>query len=871
MAVVPLRKYLDAQTMRPVLEAGRVEVLGTGVRSKRDELEAMYRGEREMKFSEVQVEGEVELCERLKRKSVALARERQRRQVRVAALAEMKRSSAVLAMTSRQSELESEKDVALYLDLQERMVDRLSEDRREPEKVEEKVPHRASKAVAFTRQSLDREAGAIVKEFKARCTANVAEYRQQMKELEDSEELLFLDGHYRKRRTPKQLWLKTRFALPMATSMSKKRTEDVQEKNKFFDEYHRILHGSRIDSLVMTTEQEGIEGDTAFDGLSPRCDATTKRAREALIIGCVKQGIAPEPLVKATALPAASKRRASYGDAASTSVQPTSHQAVLDLHLAYYGIGDVRGTALADALPAMAPRLRTLDLTRNRLSAVAVALILEKMVLFKRKQRPALLILMLSQNYDALKSLDAANALANVIKYAPDLEILSLSNVGLGTTTLNPVVESLQHDSPKQALRRLDLSSNGLDARAGVVLAAYVADTDCGLRSLSLAWNSLRGAGVAALGKALASNTNLESLDLSYNALRDDEVEPLAFGVAKNHSLKRLILSWNRVTARAAMVFAHTLSSYEIACSDPRQEPTALEFLDLSGNPIGRTGARAVFRRRLLGLSTTVGLQNCSLGGVAASKKKKTDAAPTTAAEFDVDMVAADSPFDLDLAKSHDKAVASEIARAAWIDRGRLIIESSSRRTAVVCSDETLVIEGQSTPYAFPATGRYRISYRPSKSGSLLRNRRPMAKSVFENLVKVLAETKSRTERSAVLGMLARDVYASTEQVKRIVDELARMHGATDFDTEPTEPSELVSAFWPRIVDESSKLDLIFEAATKVSSMTASEEDQLQNEERMELMKKQNLPRPPVPTSCFDPSLDFIFHFRTVGVVRSKL
>ena len=84
-------------------------------------------------------------------------------------------------------------------------------------------------------------------------------------------------------------------------------------------------------------------------------------------------------------------------------------------------------------------------------------------------------------------------------------------------------------------------------------------------------------------------------------------------GARSHASLERLSLAFNRVTSKTALVAAHTLS--HMMARHGASPP--LKVLDLSGNAVSATGARALYRRGLNGLTTRIHLKDCAFSTAA--------------------------------------------------------------------------------------------------------------------------------------------------------------------------------------------------------------------------------------------------------------
>lgn len=683
----------------------------------------------DFRLSRVRGEAEIELEESLRSSAAALLKDRKRKALRANVLLEL-RDSQLRPSTSDPTEHEA---TALYLDLRTRTV--VAKPKRA-----QFVP-RASAAMALSTDFLRRDderlrrdqidAFGMIHDLRQRCKTAVE--RDRKKRLEEEEKAREARNH-RGPRSSGQLWAKTRSSM-VGNSLffshkkrNARKTEDVANKAGFFEDYQRLRAGDDLGAL---------DEDTV--GGVPRA---------AYIIECLDKRLAPEPFLK--------------HDRANS----------LDLNLAHFGIGEKRAMALAAGMGAVASRLCSLDVSHNRLSGPSLAKLLTELC----KGGPTQLVAFdCSHNTGPV-----GEVLGDLVRAAPKLETLALAATNASIPSLESVVASLAD----RHLKCLDLRANGLDDRAGAVLADLIKTSP--VSSLDLSWNTLKDS-VGLFGESLATNAMLEHLDVSQNGVRDAAAEALAEGIASNRTLETLSLAYNRLTSRTGLVFAFALWTHNVG--SPPKTPPGLASLDLSGNAVGRNGARGIYRRRLLGLETKIDLRDCSIGDDQPQDDVET---------FSIDTVT--SPITLNLSRPYDRAIACEIATVVCGDRARLKIGDKT----VDGHDTGLVLDDQ--PYFLPTSGRYLLSYVAPKES--FQKRPPLSADEVTHLSHILREN------SSAFGLLARDVILTTDQVQTLVDELE------------TEAVDVVCQVWTRITDEENKLALLernADVATALGRMTCYE------------------------------------------------
>ncbi|KAK3514344.1 hypothetical protein QTP70_015871, partial [Hemibagrus guttatus] len=116
------------------------------------------------------------------------------------------------------------------------------------------------------------------------------------------------------------------------------------------------------------------------------------------------------------------------------------------------------------------------------------------------------------------------------------------------------------------------------------ILGPAIAE-NTGMKSLSLAWNCIRGKGAVALAKGLAANIFLQTVDLSYNGLAKEGATALGEELKDNNTLEELNISINRIPPEGAVHLAVGLKANK-----------NLRILSMARNPVRSAGCLAVLK-----------------------------------------------------------------------------------------------------------------------------------------------------------------------------------------------------------------------------------------------------------------------------------
>ncbi|RYG68846.1 hypothetical protein EON64_04230 [archaeon] len=171
----------------------------------------------------------------------------------------------------------------------------------------------------------------------------------------------------------------------------------------------------------------------------------------------------------------------------------------------------------------------------------------------------------------------------------------------------------------------------------------------CSLKSLKIAWNTIRFHSAVALVDSLKFNKTLTYLDISYNGLGIEGGETLGNALHSNTSLRVLKVAQNNITSRPCFTIFAGIKSCE-----------SLEEVDLSSNPIGEEGARGLLTLNITyGYRVRVEIKNCSVR-IRDSSCWFNPLSPK-------------GEYTLDMSKPYERAIALELMRTVVRDPDLLI------------------------------------------------------------------------------------------------------------------------------------------------------------------------------------------------------
>ena len=248
--------------------------------------------------------------------------------------------------------------------------------------------------------------------------------------------------------------------------------------------------------------------------------------REQYLAACIEKGLPPLPSL----------------------VMRKTFTTKIDLN--HFGIGDDMGCAFAECLRSL-PSVESLNLCDNALT--------------DKSLYPLLLAI---QEIDGLQELNlsrnkideqASEALAEYLKKPTcPLNRLVLISADVDDGECAAMVECLESN---ELLRELDLSNNLLGSAetipgastGGAALAGFISTQGCRLKSLKLAWNTIRGNSAVEFCRALGVNSTLVYLDLSYNGLGSQAGEVLGDSIIENRTLQTVLINNNNIGSTACV------------------------------------------------------------------------------------------------------------------------------------------------------------------------------------------------------------------------------------------------------------------------------------------------------------------------------
>jgi len=156
--------------------------------------------------------------------------------------------------------------------------------------------------------------------------------------------------------------------------------------------------------------------------------------------------------------------------------------------------------------------------------------------------------------------------------HIPDRHLAELMQAAAASSSANPL--------PDQRLTTLKLRGNRAEEETLRVLASWLVDEDCALRTLDLSWQRLPGSptnysplsSLQILSSALEHNRSLEKLMLSENKLRERDLRGLCLALEGNKSLLELEARDCRISQAG---FQHLAKSLPKLC---------LRTLDINGH-----------------------------------------------------------------------------------------------------------------------------------------------------------------------------------------------------------------------------------------------------------------------------------------------
>jgi hypothetical protein len=480
----------------------------------------------------------------------------------------------------------------------------------------------------------------------------------------------------------------------------------------------------------------------------------TRVASDLLLLAQLKKGIIPERFFK-------------KGLCTDGSV---------GIDLSDYGIGDDHAICLGESIIAI-NTIGALGLRNNRLTGLSISIIL------KNSYAESLKHLDLSSNN---LSKGGIEALTDYLKSPNKLAFLNLSKCKLKCFDINLLCKAqLQQSSIEDFI----LGHNLIGSDGCMGIAELLTRKSCKIKCLDLSWNDIRATGISFIATSLQYNKTCTSLDVSANGINDKGGCSIAMSILHNKTLVEVRLEQNLLNSQSCFVFARAI----------RFHPT-MERLDLSCNPLGEAGIRAVFRSIV-----SVNLPKCFVLMRNCSKTFTDDI-------FNHTNAARDSPYDLDLSDPYSSTIYEELLRKTAASPFNCKIEAtykdSSKGTAnpiaLGVKDGVTVIRGTSTPYTIPATGFVRIEFRQTIPVPKLEM--AIHSSPLKTLILIIVFAKNEQDRKLWMSLLCKDLYFTTIQCQLIIDTLESKKilgsgGLTKID--------VFEDVWTRVIDNENKYEFL--------------------------------------------------------------
>lgn len=218
--------------------------------------------------------------------------------------------------------------------------------------------------------------------------------------------------------------------------------------------------------------------------------------------------------------------------------------------------------------------------------------------------------------------LEAAAALADLLRSAVELEELDVGRNFMGPRVFRSIVGSKAFSCPRPALVRLDVSWNGIGDPGGssALLLAHVVKMCPALRHLDVEGNALAANGLKQMAEALSLHKALTTLNLSSNKLLERGAVVAGQILEANRALQRLGLANNDMGTAGIATVAQALTFAE------SRGEVSLQELDLSGNRLGAVAADRAAALDALATMTQRCTNLCSLAlrdvGIVSSSPK---------------------------------------------------------------------------------------------------------------------------------------------------------------------------------------------------------------------------------------------------------
>lgn len=186
-----------------------------------------------------------------------------------------------------------------------------------------------------------------------------------------------------------------------------------------------------------------------------------------------------------------------------------------------------------------------------------------------------------------------------------------------------------------------------------------------------------------------------------------------------------------------------------------------MKKLDLSNNPLGEPGARALFRVVLRGLKCFVAMRNCTF-----------NEDPTA---FNNSNPGVASPYLLDMSEPYQCAVLQELIYLYRSDSANCKMENITYRptagaketnVGILLKDGVIVTKGSNTKWEPPTTGILKVHFSFKVSMPTLAD--AVSPEAFKMMTAMVIHAKSDADRKNWLWLLSLDLKFTTAQVCKI-------------------------------------------------------------------------------------------------------
>lgn len=350
-----------------------------------------------------------------------------------------------------------------------------------------------------------------------------------------------------------------------------------------------------------------------------------------------------------------------------------------------------------------------------------------------------------------------ARALAGHFRNKNVVRYLDISNCGLICADIGFICNTLTTYISYSCLEELYLSCNKIGVEGAQALCAYLSCKQCTLSHLDLSWNNIAEQGSVEFATALGYNTSLTSLNLASNSMNDQGGQRFVHSLQFNSTLRDVNLSQNGISNLSCFVVAKVIKGHP-----------SMEVLDLSLNPLGEAGARAIFRTILRGLACFVIMKGCSY---------KEDHSV-----FNNTYPALDNPYILDMSEPYKAAVLHQLMIKVQDDPINCTFENFTYRetpksgetsiSLLVNADKKLVLKSTGEVWVPPSTGIIKFNFQQAIFVPTLKD--AVDKKSLGILQIIIEKGRTDMDRRMWLKLLCQDIYFTTNQARNLIQEFVK-------------------------------------------------------------------------------------------------